>query len=449
VLELHDVQRFFEAQQAKRRALAQSTAEQRIERLLRLRGEVERRAADIGVAINEDLGRPVENRDEVNTVLGNIDKVQAELADWMAPLGVPRTPGLPDAKGVYVRFESRGVVLLFGTWDFPIGMFFSPLVQAVAAGNTVLGKTSSMAPTTGKVIEEIVSAAFPPEEVIAYTDRTVSTPEGESLLRDVLLDLPVDHIFLTGSPKVGSTIVKAASQHLATFTVELGGKSPLILDDTSNLDKVVDALIGPKIYNHGQTCLSCDYLWVPPHRREELIEKFTAAVQAAYYEHGVYQWQRDGRFVDRRNFDRVKGYLDEAIAKGAKVAFGGASNADSLTIEPTVFTDIPVDTDVIQEELFGPILPVLTYTDEQEIYAHSASLGKPLGFYIFSSDDEFVERVLANTTSGGVTVNGGMLHWVEENLPFGDVNSSGYGRYHGVWGFRELSNARSVFHAVA
>jgi len=449
MLELQDVQQVFAAQQANRRALAQTTAEQRIERLLRLRGEVERRAADIGAAINADLGRPVDNRDEINTVLGSIDRIQAGLAEWMAPLEVPRTPGLPQAKGVYVRYEARGVVLLFGTWDFPIGMFFSPFVQAVAAGNTVLGKTSSMAPATGKVVGEIVSAVFPPEEAIAYSDGDVSTPEGQRLLRDVLLDLPVDHIFLTGSPKVGSAIVAAASKHLATFTVELGGKSPVIVDDTADLDKVAEALLGLKIYNHGQTCLSADYLWVPPHRRDELIEKYTAAVQAAYYEDGVYQWQRDGRFVDRRNFDRVKGYLDEAVGKGAKVAFGGSSDADALVVEPTVLTDIPLDTGVIREELFGPVLPVLTYTDEQEIYEHSAALGKPLGFYIFSSDDEFVERVLANTTSGGVTVNGGMLHWVEENLPFGGVNSSGYGRYHGVWGFRELSNARSVFHALA
>jgi aldehyde dehydrogenase (NAD+) len=187
-------------------------------------------------------------------------------------------------------------------------------------------------------------------------------------------------------------------------------------------------------------------VWVPEGLRDAFVEKVTAVVRDAFYQDGVFQWRRDGRFVDRRNFERVKGYLDQAVALGATIASGGTADPEHLVIEPTVLVDVPAGCDLLREEIFGPILPVLTYTDEEEIYTHADTLGKPLGFSVYSRDDAFVDRVLANTTSGGVTVNGHAVHWQEENLPFGGVNSSGYGRYHGIWGFRELSNARSVYH---
>lgn len=446
---IKDVEDAFRALRAGRRSVGHSSADQRILRLRKLAEVIEERASDIGNAIHADLGRPVEDRSEVDTVLNNIAKATDELHEWMEPTAVETTPGLPPAKAVYVKYEPRGVVLLFGTWDFPIGMFFSPLVQAIAAGNVVLGKTNSMAPATAKVIEDIVQAAFPANEVRVFSDSEFDTADGPRYANDVLLDLPVDHIFLTGSPRVGRLVVAAASKHLASFTLELGGKSPAILDETADLAHVAQQLLGGKIYNHGQTCLSVDYIWVPESLRERFVETYVSAVKDAYYEGDTFQWQRDGRFVDQRNYDRVKGYLDQAIARGAKVAFGGRADAETLTIEPTVLLDVPEDCDVVREELFAPILPVLTYTDEEQIYAHSDSLGKPLGLYIYSHDDAFIERVLDNTSSGGVTVNAHNVHWREENLPFGGVNSSGYGRYHGVWGFRELSNARSVYHVDA
>ncbi|MFI5611696.1 aldehyde dehydrogenase family protein [Amycolatopsis sp. NPDC051903] len=448
MIDLDEVQRLFTGLRAQRRPMRHTSAAQRIERLARLRAELLARQEEIAQAIHSDLGRPLGDRSEVDTVVGNIDKARAELAEWMKPLPIEKSPSSPEAERIFVKYEPRGVVLLFGTWDFPIGMFFSPLVQAVSAGNVVLAKTSSMAPATGRVIEQIVRTVFDEREVAVVNTEEVATPDGTRDANDVVLDLPVDHIFLTGSPRVGKIIVERAARHMATFTLELGGKSPAILDHTADLDLVAEAFVGGKVYNHGQTCLSVDYVWVPEDLRDTLVEKYVAAVQKAYYDNGTFQWRRDGRFVDKRNYDRVTGYLEEAIARGATVAFGGTTAPENLVIEPTVLLDVPRDTKVIQEEIFAPILPVLTYTDEEEIFAHSDSLGKPLGFSIYSQDREFIDRVLDNTTSGGVTINGHNLHWAEENLPFGGVNSSGYGRYHGVWGFRELSNARSVFHAA-
>ncbi|WNI18741.1 aldehyde dehydrogenase family protein [Actinacidiphila sp. ITFR-21] len=445
MLEYNEIQRVFTAARANRAAVRARTSAERIERLEALRAALTAHAEDIGTAIKADLGRPTDNRGEFLTVMGNIDKAVAELADWMAPIDVEQSIPSPKGKRIFIKYEPRGVVLLFGTWDFPIGMFFSPLVQAVAAGNVVIGKTNSLAPATGKVIATIVAEAFAEDEVSVFDDTETNTPDGVRSTNDVLLDLPVDHIFLTGSPRVGKLIVAAAAKHLASFTLELGGKSPAIVDSTADLDYVAQQIVIGKIPNHGQTCLSVDYVWVPADRRDEFVEKYVAAVRAKYYDNGEFRYERDGRFVNRRNFERVKGYLDQAVEAGATIAFGGTSDADALVIEPTVLLDVPVDSDIIQEEIFGPLLPVLTYTDESEIYAHSDSLGKPLGLYIYSQDEDFVERVLDNTTSGGVTVNAHNVHWREENLPFGGVNSSGYGRYHGVWGFREFSNPRSVY----
>ncbi|MEU3982795.1 aldehyde dehydrogenase family protein [Streptomyces sp. NPDC026672] len=446
MIETVQIQAAFQALRAGRRAMRATTAEQRIELLENLRAEIQRRKTDIIEAIHQDLGRPLTDEGEFATIMGNIDMVHAHLKEWMEPVTVEKSPTSPEAEAIYIKYEPRGVVLLFGTWDFPFGMFFSPLIQAVAAGNTVLGKTSSMAPASGTVAAEIVRAVFGPDQVAVFeADDVETTADGRSL-NNVLLDLPVDHIFLTGSPKVGKEIVKAASRHLATFTLELGGKSPAILDETADLDLAAGAFVGGKAGYQGQTCLSVDYVWVPEGLRDTFIEKYAAALQRAYYVDGEYQLDRDQRIVNRRNYDRVKGYLTEAVERGAKVAFGGSTWDDELTIEPTVLLDTPLDTDVVQEEIFGPILPVMTYTDVEEIFAHSDSLGKPLGFYIYSEDQQFIDHILDNTTSGGVTVNGHVVHWLEENLPFGGVNSSGYGRYHGVWGFRELSNTRSVFH---
>lgn len=196
MIDTNDLQRIFARLRANRRSIRHSGAEERIARLERLRTEVADRAADIGEAIHADLGRPADNRDEIETVMGNLDKVAVELADWMKPVQVPQTPDLPPAKDIYVQYEPRGVVLLFGTWDFPIGMFFSPLIQAIAAGNVVLAKTSDLAPATAAVIAEIVRAAFAEDEVAVVT-------EADDITNDDLLELPVDHIFLTGSRRVG------------------------------------------------------------------------------------------------------------------------------------------------------------------------------------------------------------------------------------------------------
>lgn len=378
MIELSEIQRLFDVQRNHRHVVKAATGEQRIQRLRSLREQLLAHEKEIAQAIYDDLGRPLDNRDEFDTVLGNIEKAENELAQWMAPVPVEKSPSSPEAHSIFIKYEPRGNVLLFGTWDFPIGMFFSPLIAAITAGNVVIAKTSSLTPASGQVICDVVRAAFDEAEVAVINDTEVSTPDGTRRTNDVLLDMPFDHVFLTGSPRVGREIVAKAAKNLTSFTLELGGKSPAILDATADLDAIMPHLIFGKNYNHGQTCLTVDYLWLPTAMRETFIEKYVAAVRETYYVGDDYQWERDARFVNKKNFDRVRGYLDDAVARGAKVAFGGQADEEHLVIEPTVLTDVPAEAEIVREEIFGPILPIFTYDDEQEIYAHFATLGKPL-----------------------------------------------------------------------
>ena len=237
----------------------------------------------------------------------------------------------------------------------------------------------------------------------------------------------------------------AAARHLASVTLELGGKCPVVLDDTTDVAAAAATIAAARCYNSGQVCLCPDVAWVPAGKRDALVEQLRQSVQAALYKDGKLDKNSFGRMVDRRNFDRVKGYLDDAIARGAKVAFGGTTEAEDLTIHPTVLVDVPPDARIMHEEIFGPILPVVGYDTAADVCAAVQAGGKPLAMYVYSNNPAFVDTILNNTSSGGVTVNGWAMHWFEPQLPFGGVNESGIGRYHGIHGFRELSHERSVF----
>ncbi|WP_293370399.1 aldehyde dehydrogenase family protein [Nevskia sp.] len=432
----------FEAQRNHQWIVRQSTSEQRKQKLLKLKEVVLKHAAAIGDALQADLGRPVESpmSFEAGVIIGDIDHTIAHLDEWLKPRPVTLTNPSPGAQA-FMQYEPRGVVLLFGAWNFPISLLFTPMIPMIAAGNCVIAKPNEMAPACSKLVAQIVAEAFDPREITVV--------EGGVDLSNQLLELPFDHIFLTGSPRVGKTVMAAAAKHLSSVTLELGGKCPAILDATANLAAAIPQIGIGRTMNNGQTCLCADYALVPKSMRSEFIEKLGAFITATYYDNGVFKPERNARFVDRRNFDRVKGYLDDALKRGAKIAFGGGSDAEALTMEPTVLIDVPADALVMQEEIFGPLLPVVTYDDPSEVHGHIRGGGKPLALYVFSQDQAFVDGVLRNTSSGGVSVNGWALHWFEPALPFGGVNSSGSGRYHGEHGFREVSHERAVYWAPA
>ena len=431
-------QHVFNAQRANRAALKRQTAEQRIARLQRLKDEVVRRADDIGRALHEDLRKPLAglHHPEIHSVLTELDVAIAGLPTWMEPEPVEPSPMFA-GNAAYVMHEPRGVVLLLGPWNFPFALVLGPLVPIIAAGNAAVVKPNELQPTVSRVIAELLEAVFPEDEVAVF--------EGGVEVAEALQELPFDHVFFTGSPAVGKRVMAAAAKNLTSVTLELGGKCPAIIDDSYDLVDAARKVVGARFANAGQLCLSVDHVWVPTARVDELLEAVTAAVQAAFFVDGDLQRDRLPRMVDKRNFARVTGYLDDAVASGARLVSGGETDEDDLTIFPTVLADPPLTARIMQEEIFGPLLPVLGYDDLDEALDHIDATGKPLAMYLFSDDASFRDEILNRTSSGGVTINNVLAHYLEGRLPFGGVNGSGMGRYKGVRGFVELSNQRSVF----
>lgn len=434
-----DIQRVFELQRRNKWRLKLTSAEERKGLLRRLRESVAGHESEILAALSADLRKPAaEAAGEIGSVLADIDDALAHLDEWMTPVDVETGPQFGGAKARIV-YEARGVCLLFAPWNFPFQLLFEPLVPILAAGNCAIAKPNELTPNTSRICATIIRECFD-ESVVAVF-------EGGVDLANQLLELPVDHVFFTGSPKVGRAVMAAAAKHLASVTLELGGKCPVVIDATSDLAQVAATIAVARCYNAGQVCLCPDVAWVPRELRDAFVTQLEAAVRNTFYADGALNKAAFGKIVDERNLHRVAGYLDDAIGKGAKVAFGGTVEAGDRTVHPTVLVDVPANARVLQEEIFGPILPVMTYSDPLEVCEAVQRGGKPLALYVFSNDRGFTDTILQNTSSGGVTINGWALHWFEPKLPFGGVNESGIGRYHGVHGFRELSHERSVFAA--
>jgi aldehyde dehydrogenase (NAD+) len=429
-----DLRRVFEAQQARRWALKTSTADERRERLSRLRAAVVGHTDEVVQALYDDLRRPpAEAPDEIAAVTREIDRALDHLDEWMAP--TPVTASFPGTTA-FVQHEARGVVLLFGPWNFPFGLLLQPLAAIVAAGNTAIVKPNELALATSAVATTIIREAFSEEEVAVF--------EGGVELANELLELPVDHIFFTGSPAVGRTVMTAAARHLASVTLELGGKCPVIIDATVDLARVAALVAIGKTSNAGQICLSPDHVYVPSDLREEFVELYLGAVESRVYADGSIDLSAMARMIDRRNFDRVAGYIDDAVARGAKLVGSGARDAGTLTIEPVILLDVPADAAVMQDEIFGPVLPVFGYDELQDVVDAVRGRPKPLAVWAFTEDRETQAAILAGTSSGGTTINGWATNVAEPHLPFGGVGQSGMGAYHGRFGFHELSHARAV-----
>lgn len=428
----YEIERLFGLQRSHQWEVRKSDSSQRKDRLLRLKAALIEHADEAITALASDLGRPGDIN-EVWAVVAKIDITISKLDDWMAPQPVTE---LHHASSAFVRWEPRGVVLLFGPWNFPIALLFEPLIAIIAAGNTAIVKPNELAPAASNLSARIIRGVFEENEVAVV--------EGGVEVAEALLDQPFNHIFLTGSPKVGRAVMAAAAKNLATVTLELGGKCPAIIDPTADIDSVVQQIGETKMINDGQVCLTVDYVLVHRSIHDQVVEKLAGFFTSNYYRGGRYEAEKSARLINKANFRRVRGYLEDAIAKGAEVAFGGNSNEETLVIEPTILTHVPVGADILNEEIFGPVLPIVAYDDVDDVIDHVRAGTSPLAMYVFSEDEECVERILSSTSSGAVSVNGCSTHYWEDALPFGGVGESGMGRYHGVHGFRELSHARAV-----
>ena len=423
------IDRLYELQQANRAAVAAATAAQRIEKLRRLERAMFAHREEILAAAWEDFRKPPAEVDlgEIYPVVGEIRHAIRHLRRWMRPRRVATRLALFGSRSQIV-YEPKGVVLIFAPWNFPFNLTLSPLVSAVAAGNCAILKPSELTPASAACMRRIVASVFDESEV-ALVEGGVSTS-------GALLRKRWDHIFFTGSSAVGRIVMKAAAEHLTPVTLELGGKSPILVDRTANLDDAARKLAWGKFFNSGQICISPDYLLIEESVHDEFIEKLRNAIASLGSEGAR------SVIVNDHHAARVRKLLDATVASGATVVTGGTGRGREL--EPTVLANVGPNAPVMQEEVFGPLLPILSFRTLDDAIGAIGRREKPLVLYVFSRDRSAIRRVLAGTRAGATVINHTMVHFYALELPFGGVGESGVGKSHGFYGFEAFSNARGV-----
>lgn len=432
------IQRSFDKQQGNLPRLAARTPAERVNTLKRLRDAILAHRQDFRDALFADYRRPAPEVDltETHVILTEIAHAIKHLRSWTRRRKV-RTPLALFGTSSYIQYEPKGMTLVIAPWNCPLQLSVCPLVSSVAAGNAVMIKPSEMAPHASSLLKGMLAEVFPEDEVAVM--------EGDGGVAEYLLSLKFNHVFFTGSPSVGKVVMKAAAEHLASVTLELGGKSPVIVDDTADIDTAARRIAAGKLYNAGQLCIAPDYVFVHQSRCAEFLAAYQRQVERMYGNTVEALLAGDyTRIVNRRHLLRLKTYLDDAAKKGARIESGGTVIESENLVSPTVLTNLTEDMLVAREEVFGPILLVYAYAELADAIRHIQSRDKPLALYIFSRSQDNIRAILDTTSAGGVTVNDVAIHFYNHNLPFGGVNHSGMGKGHGEWAFREFSNAKGV-----
>ena len=387
-------------------------------------------------ALYADFKKPFIETDltEIYLVVREIKHAKAHLREWMKKHKVPSPLALFGTTSYY-KYEPKGVCLIISPWNYPLNLTFSPLVSAIAAGNTVIIKPSELTPNSSKVMATIINHLFDESEVALI--------EGEAEVAKELLKLPFNHIFFTGSPAVGKLVMEAASKNLTSVTLELGGKSPTIIDETANITNAIESLVWGKHLNKGQTCIAPDYVFIHQSIKDKFVE--------AYKKKVIYNYSDDlassnsyGRIVNKKHFNRLVKYIENAKDNGAKIELGGGYNDEENYIEPTVISNLKEDALLFNEEIFGPILPLKTYANIDEVIQYINTKEKPLAIYIYSKNMKTVDKIINNTRAGGTCINANALQASNHDLPFGGSNNSGIGKTHGFFGFQDFSNQRAI-----
>ncbi len=404
--------------------------------LKRLRDSVRKHEEEMLVAMYADMRKPRFEAylSDVGLVYAEIAHALAGLKEWMRPAHPPTPLALQVASST-VRPEPLGVVLIIAPWNYPALLVLSPLVGAIAAGNCVVVKPSNETPRTAAVLERLIGEAFAPEHVLV-----VQGP-GRIVGPQLIAPFRFDHIFFTGSPNVGRQIMALAAPHLTPVTLELGGKSPAIVDRKVDLDRAAQRIAWSKYFNAGQTCIATDHVLV--HR--EVMEPFIGAVAKHvkhFYGNDPQQSPHFARLVNDRRFQVVKDYLQHG-----QVAMGGTHDAVDRYIAPTVLVDVPLDAPPMREEVFGPAMPVIAWSEREEVLAMVKRNPFPLATYVFSSDRSAQRYFTERIAFGGGCINHCMLHFGHPDMPFGGVGSSGMGRYHGKASFDLFTHHKGVVHA--
>lgn len=403
----------------------------RKEQLRALGRAIEARESDILDAIHADLRKPRQEAytSEIGFVLSDIDHALRYMAGWARPKR-RRGPLIAWPSRGLIRPEPYGVVLIIGPWNYPFQLLFSPLVGAIAAGNCICLKPSELAPATSSLFARMTRDTFSPDYIGAV--------EGGPETAVDLISQGFDYLFFTGSISVGRQVMEAAARHLTPVTLELGGKCPCIVCHDVNLQVTARRILWGKCMNAGQTCVAPDHVLVDARVEKDLLAAFKHVLHE-FYGDAPRQSPDYGRIVNHRHFGRLIGYLGQG-----RVACGGEHEADDLFIAPTILTDVDPSAPVMQDEIFGPILPVIPFQGINELTAGLREHPKPLALYLFTHDRAVQERILAETSSGGVCINDTMTHVFGKDLPFGGVGASGMGSYHGKASFDSFTHFKSV-----
>lgn len=440
MLAIEEARRIFALQQAHRWSVANSTAEERSAKLARLKAAIVAHRSAVHDAMWADFHKSFAEVEmsEITPALIDLDHARTHLTKWMQPASAGGHWLLAGTRSE-VWYRPRGVVLIMAPWNYPFGLVITPLVAAVAAGNCAVLRPSEKVPRTADVLARIVRQAFEEREVACVTEPGIE-------LAGALLMLPFDHVFFTGSTRIGRQVMVAAAEHLASVTLELGGKSPLIVDDTADAEAAGERAAWGKFVNAGQTCIAPDYALVDERVAPTFVESAKRTVARFY---GASEEARQTtpdfpRLIDDAAFRRVVGLLDEAVASGARVEVGGRASPQERYIAPTILTNVDWDSPMMKEEIFGPVLPVVTFQSIGEAINRINAGPTPLALYLFSRSHDHIERVLRGTASGGVAINDVLLQYGNPQLPFGGLRESGQGSYHGWYGFRTFSHERSV-----
>lgn len=427
----------FNTQKANQYNIGNTTYKQRIAKLNALKKAVEFTYKDkIRQALFDDFKKPFTETDltEIYPVIGEIKFAKSHLKSWMKHQIVDTPMALLGSSSYYIN-EPKGVCLLISPWNFPLNLTFGPLVSAIAAGNTVIIKPSEMTPNIAKVMAEMVADLFDENEIALI--------EGEVEVSQELLKLPFNHIFFTGSPQVGKIVMQAASKHLTSVTLELGGKSPTIIDETANLKAAAKKIAWGKFLNSGQTCIAPDYILVKDAVKDAFVAELRAQLKT-FYTADASASDSLSRVVNAKHYERLVAHLEDAKSNNATIEIGGKTASEDNFIEPTVISNVPESASLLQDEIFGPILPIKTYKTLEEAINYVNAKEKPLALYVYSKSKRNINTVIKNTRAGSTAINNNVLQYTNHNLPFGGSNNSGIGKAHGVFGFQEFSNMRSV-----
>ena len=432
------IRALFDAQRAARWSTSQTSASERGRLLDRLREAIKANRQELAAALAQDLGKSRAEAEitEIHPLLDELRFAHRHLRTWMTPQRVKGAIDLGGGRSEIVP-GARGVTLILSPWNYPLNLSLAPLVGALAAGNTAVLKPSEKAPATARALGKLLAATFPPS--------LVAVVEGQADVAQALLELPFDHIFFTGSPATGRKVMAAAARTLASVTLELGGKSPTIVDASADLGLAAGRIAWGKFLNSGQTCVAPDYVLV----HESVADAFEAllppAIRALY---GEGAWQRVGpdygRMIDASAVVRLRGLTEASVAAGARVVCGGEFDEELRFISPTVLSGVQPGMPIMGEEIFGPVLPILRYRHLGEALELIRSYENPLALYLFSRDPATEAQVRRGTSSGSLVVNGTVIQFVHPYLPFGGVGHSGQGSYHGEQSFRAFSHLRAI-----